>query len=98
MDITLQRGPIQGVAAETLVVFAFEKESPAGLDDEWVKEIYASGEFSGKACEVAILYRPAGLKAKRLALAGAGPREKFDAAAARRTAGVAARSLKCKSL
>ena len=38
-------------------------------------------------CELAILYRPAGLKAKRLALAGAGKRDKFDANEMRKAVG-----------
>ena len=98
MEITLRRGPIQEIEAETLVVFAFEKDGPTGLDDEWVKDLYATGEFSGKACEIAVLHRPSGLKAKRLVLAGAGPRDKFDSSSARKAAGATARSLKGRSL
>ena len=59
-----------------------------------IKELYDSGEFSGKALEIAILHRPAGLKAKRLVLAGGGKREKFDAAELRKLIGAVVRSLK----
>jgi leucyl aminopeptidase len=98
MKIEIVTGPLNGIEAEALVVFAFEQDPPKNLDDQWVNEIYATGEFSGKPCETAILYRPGGLKAKRLVLAGAGPREKFDAPEARKAAGAAARTLKGKSL
>ena len=47
---------------------------------------------------MAILHRPAGLKAKRLVLAGAGKRDKFDANEMRKAVGTAVRSLKGKSL
>jgi leucyl aminopeptidase len=98
MDIKLAVTAPDEVEAETLVIFAFEKDAPKGLDDAWVNEIYATGEFSGKPCETAILYRPNGFKAKRLVLAGAGPREKFNAAEARKAAGAVTRTLKSKSL
>jgi leucyl aminopeptidase len=103
MDIKLQLGAIDQIDAETLVVFAFEKQTPAdlgltGTTSGWVQDLYASGEFSGKAFETAVLYSPAGLKAKRLVLAGAGSRERFDPTELRKIAGAAARSLKSKSL
>jgi leucyl aminopeptidase len=98
MNITQQQGPIHEIEAEALVVFAFEKDRPTGLDDEWVNDIYSTGEFSGKPCETAILFRPAAFKAKRLVLAGAGRREAFDASGARKAAGTVARALKSKSL
>jgi leucyl aminopeptidase len=103
MNIKLQQGPIPEIDADTLVVFAFEKESPRDgwLNDAtggWVEEIYASGEFTGKAGDRALLYRPSGLKAKRLALEGVGTRDKFDATELRKAAGAAARALKARSL
>jgi leucyl aminopeptidase len=63
-----------------------------------VKELYDSGEFSGKALEIAVLHRPAGLKAKRLVLAGGGKRDRFDAAEMRKLAGATLRSLKSKGI
>src|SRR5699024_4308413 len=53
---------------------------------------------TGKAAESALLYRPQGLAAKRLVLAGAGKRDRFDANAMRRAVASAVRSLKGKSL
>ena len=63
-----------------------------------IKELYDSGEFSGKALEIAILHRPAGLKAKRLVLAGGGKREQFDAAELRKLIGAVVRALKAKGI
>ena len=75
--------------------------SPAGLDaltGGWVSEVYASKEFSGKSLETTLLYRPAGLKASRLVLAGAGSKSKFGACEARKLAGAVLRKLKSKGV
>ncbi len=75
--------------------------SPAGLDTltgGWVSEVYASKEFSGKSLETALLHRPAGLKASRLVLAGAGSKSKFGASEARKLAGALLRKLKGKGV
>ena len=52
-----------------------------------------------RRCEIiAILHRPAGLKAKRLVLAGGGKRDKFDSAELRKLTGAVFRSLKSKGI
>ncbi len=79
-----------------MVVVAFEQETPQGAAADPAKELYDSGEFSGKALEIAVLHHPAGLKAKRLVLAGGGKRERFDSADLRKLAGAALRALKPK--
>lgn len=101
IEIKVQQGPLEGTEADALVVIALEGESPAAVDklvNGWVGELYGSGEFTGKPAEIAVLHRPAGLRAKRLALAGAGKRERFDANAMRKAVSTAVRSLKCKSV
>ena len=70
---------------------------PAGASDQ-VKELYDSGEFAGKSCELSVLHRPAGFKAKRLALAGGGKRDKFNSAELRKVTGAAFRLLKSKKI
>jgi leucyl aminopeptidase len=60
--------------------------------------LYESKEFTGKPLEFTLLHRPAGLKAKRLLLAGCGKSAKFDTAALRKTAGAALRYLKPRSV
>jgi leucyl aminopeptidase len=109
MQIKLEVQPIEQVEADALVVPVFEKESPGGplasetaqaandLAGGWIEELYRSGEFSGKAFETAMLYRPAGLKAKRLLVIGAGKSDSFTAAEIRNAAGAALRFLKPKA-
>ena len=105
MQITFTNDPIAQIQTDVLVAFGFEKEDvpPSdtlrSLNDAnggWVDEIYQSGEFSGKPFEMAVLHRPSGVAARRVALAGAGKRAKFDAAELRRAAAGAIRTLKGK--
>ena len=107
MELRIQNRPIQEADADALVLLAFEKDAPreAGflkqadqLTSGWVEEVYASGEFSGKFGEIALLHRPAGFAARRLALAGCGKPGKFDAAQMRKIAGTAVRDLKGRSV
>lgn len=109
MKIKLEVAPIEQVEADVLVVPVFDKESPEGglpteaaqavndLAGGWIEELYRSGEFSGKAFETAMLYRPPGNKARRVLVVGAGKRDKFTAAELRKVAGAAVRFLKPKS-
>ncbi len=91
------------VEADALVLTLFQLtggEKPDGEADGWsggvIAELYARGEFSGKASETVVLHRPAGLKAGRLMLVGGGKRENYSPAAARNAAAVAVRQLKPK--
>lgn len=88
--------PFAEVECDAIVVVAFEQETPPGAAGDQAKELYDSGEFSGKSLEIAVLHHPAGLKAKRLVLAGGGKRERFDSPELRKLAGVALRALKPK--
>jgi leucyl aminopeptidase len=109
MQIRLEVQPIEQVEADALVAPVFDKESPGGgltsetaqaandLAGGWIEELYRSGEFSGKPFETALLYRPPGLKTKRLLAIGAGRRDKFAAADLRNIAGAAVRFLKPKA-
>ncbi len=101
MDITLAPGKLGEVDSDALIILGFEGAPPqAGAADQvnQIKELYDSGEFSGKSQEIAILHRPAGLAAKRLVLAGAGKADAFDAAGLRKLIGTAVRALKAKSI
>jgi leucyl aminopeptidase len=64
----------------------------------WLTDLRTSGEFTGKAYELAILYRPQGTKAKRLVVIGGGKRDNFTPAEARRVGGALARSLKSRGV
>jgi leucyl aminopeptidase len=98
MDIKLEPGKLGEVDSDALVVLGFEGAPPDTTAPDQIKELYESGEFSGKTQEIAILHRPAGLKAKRLVLAGAGKPDKFDAASLRKLTGATVRALKSKSI
>ncbi len=102
MNINVATVPIEQVEADALVVLGLEKDAERGaylsraneLTGGWVDDLYASGEFNGKALETALLHRPAGLKAKRLMLVGGG-KAPVDV---RRAAGAAVRALKPKGV
>ncbi|HLG95283.1 MAG TPA: leucyl aminopeptidase [Bryobacteraceae bacterium] len=96
MKIELESKPLTEIECDALVVVGFEQERPQSPASDLAKELYDSGEFSGKALEIAVLHRPGGLKAKRLVLAGGGKREQFDASTLRKICGAALRSLKSK--
>lgn len=97
MHIEREARSVPAIESDALVVVGFEggppEAAPAG---DQVKELYDSGEFSGKALDIAVLHHPAGLKAKRLVLAGGGKREQFNSSELRKVAGAALRSLKSK--
>jgi leucyl aminopeptidase len=107
MEFRIQNRPLQEVETEALVLVGLEKEAPRdsaavkaadAAVAGWVEEVCATGEFTGKLGELAVLHRPSGFAARRLALAGGGKRGRFDAAQLRRVAGAAVRSLKARSV
>jgi leucyl aminopeptidase len=109
MKIQLEIAPLEQVEADALVVPVFDKESPGGglpfeiaqtandLAGGWIEELYRSGEFNGKALEMAMLHRPPGMKARRLLVVGVGKSDKFSPDELRKAAGAALRHLKPKS-
>ncbi|MGH9648169.1 MAG: M17 family peptidase N-terminal domain-containing protein, partial [Bryobacteraceae bacterium] len=101
METTLVSQSLDRVEADAVVVLLFEEETaPAELRSlsAWIDELRASGEFTGKTGELAVQHMPQGFKAKRLAVAGGGKRQKFDAAVLRRAVGTAVRALKQKGV
>src|SRR2546422_7797275 len=96
MKTKLHSQPIEAIECDALVMVAFEGQNN-GRFAELTSDLYESKEFTGKPLELALLHRPAGLKARRLLLVGAGKPEKFNTAVLRRAAGTALRHLKAKS-
>ncbi len=89
------------VEADAAAVVVFEDESPSAdlkFASPWLDELRASGEFSGKPGEMAVLHQPQGIKAKRLAVVGGGKKAAFDSAALRKATGSTVRSLKQKGV
>jgi leucyl aminopeptidase len=96
MQIQLEQNPVESLETDALVVLTFEGQ-PNGRFKDSLSEVYGSGEVTGKMFEMTLVHRPAGLKAKRLLLAGAGPAERFTSAELRRVGGAALRHLKSRS-
>ncbi|MGH9488482.1 MAG: leucyl aminopeptidase [Terriglobales bacterium] len=91
-------GPLAQVETEALVLLLDEK--PPKLDpaiDPLVSELAQTQEFTGKTLEIAVLHRPAGMKATRLVLAGKG-KARWGVLDAWRLAGAVARQLKGKGV
>jgi leucyl aminopeptidase len=95
MRITIERQPLERIAAGALMVLVFEgrKEARFGACD-----LIDAGEVTGKSLELTLLHHPPGVAATRVLLAGAGKLEKFDCAEMRKVAGAAVRHLKSKSV
>ncbi|HLZ50706.1 MAG TPA: leucyl aminopeptidase [Candidatus Acidoferrum sp.] len=106
MQITLATQPFASIEADALVTYVFEDgELVQGriseinqLSNGLLNKLAKSGELTGKPLEMTLIHAPAGLKAGRLLLVGAGKRDKFDSAALRRISGSALRYLKSRGV
>jgi leucyl aminopeptidase len=106
MQITLETKPYTALETDALVSYLFEDADPiqgrvAEIDQAangLLRKLAQSGELTGKPLEMTLVHAPAGLKAERLLLVGAGKREKFDGAALRKIAGASLRYLKSRSV
>jgi len=101
MNTSIQFQGFTTVAADALVFGAAEGTTPQtgnAAVDQWAADLYASGEFTGKSFEIAVLHKPAGLSASRAVLIGSGKAEKLDSAMARKIGGAIVRLLKAKSM
>ncbi len=103
MRYSIKTGSLANIASDCLVVIVWNKgtlsDEARQLDADTQKSIsniIKSGDFSGKLGQTLISYAPAGIKAKRVMLLGAGMKSKFDARHAGRALAAAARSL-CRS-
>src|SRR6266436_5272924 len=106
MQITLATQPFAKLETEALVSYVFEEADPvqgriAELDQAaagLLRKLAKSGELTGKMLELTLIHAPAGLKAARLLLVGAGKREQWNSAVLRKLAGAALRYLKPRSV
>ena len=83
--------------ADAVVLLEWEGSRRADVEKSFAA-LYESGEITGKPLALTLLHAAPGFKASRVLLAGAGKREKFDAATLRKIAGAAVRFLKTKGL
>ena len=106
MQITLETKPFATLETDALVSYLFEESDPvqgriAELDQAaagLLRKLVKSGEVTGKTLEFTLVHAPAGLKAARLLLVGAGKREQWNGATLRKIAGAALRYLKSRSV
>src|ERR1051325_133964 len=106
MQTTLESKPFAGIETEALVSYVFEETDPVkgrvGEIDQslggLLLKLAMSGELTGKTLEFTLVHAPAGVKAARLLLVGAGKREQFNSATLRKVAGAALRYLKSRSV
>jgi leucyl aminopeptidase len=106
MQITLDTKPYATLETDALVSYVFEDTDPiqgtlAEIDKSangLLRKLSTGAELTGKPLEMTLIHAPAGLKATRLLLVGAGKRDKFDVATLRKIAGAALRYLKSRSL
>ncbi|HUA84384.1 MAG TPA: leucyl aminopeptidase [Bryobacteraceae bacterium] len=98
METKLVYHSFEKVDADAVAVVLFEDETPPAelkFASSWLDDLRASGEFSGKSEELAVLHQPHGMKAKRLVAVGAGKRAGFDL---RKCIATAIRALKPKGV
>ncbi|MFZ1145918.1 MAG: leucyl aminopeptidase [Bryobacteraceae bacterium] len=95
MKITLERNPVEHVAAAALIVPVFEREKESRFG---AAPFVESGEVAGKADEFTLLHNPTGAAAARVLLAGGGKAGRFDAAGLRKLVAASVRFLKEKNV
>jgi leucyl aminopeptidase len=106
MQITLETKPFAALETEALVTYVFENGDVSQgriaeldkLTGGLLGRLNNGGELTGKNLEMTLLHVPAGLKATRLLLVGAGKRDQFNSATLRKIAGAALRYLKTRSV
>jgi leucyl aminopeptidase len=106
MQITLETKSLAALETDALVTYVFENgEVSLGRAAEMDKltggllgRLSKSGELTGKSLEATLVHAPAGLKAARLLVMGAGKRDQFSSTTLRKIAGVALRYLKTRSV
>ena len=94
MKINIQQGEIQSVTADTLIVNLFDDvTTPSGATgaidralDGAISELIASGDLTGKAGEVGVLYPRGAIAAKRVLVVGLGKRAGFNLEGVRQAA------------
>ena len=106
MQITLETKPFAALDTEALVSYVYEESDPvqgrvAEIDQAaggLLGKLVKSGELTGKTLEFTLIHAPAGLKAARLLLIGAGKREQYNGATLRKIVGAGLRFLKARSV
>jgi leucyl aminopeptidase len=105
MKINTVGGSLVALETQALIAYVFDEENPiagklAGLGQasEVLQRLARSTELTGKTLEMTYLQAPAGLKAERLLVVGAGKRAKFGGFELRKLASAALRYLKSRGV
>lgn len=106
MRITTESRQAIAIETQALMTYIFEGDDAVGgriggLDQAaggLLRRLAKSGELTGKPLEMTLVHAPAGLKAERLLLLGAGKRDKFSVADLRKLAGSGLRFLKTRGV
>ena len=102
MEIAVKAGQIQQEEAALIVVNLFQGvKTPGGATgavdkalDGLITELIASGDFTGKLNELAVLYTQGAIPAKRVMVVGLGKEEEFDLDKVRDAAGTVAKRVR----
>jgi leucyl aminopeptidase len=102
MEIAVKAGQIQQEEAELVVVNLFQGvKTPGGATGAvdkalggLITDLIASGDFTGKLNELAVLYTQGAIPAKRIMMVGLGKEEEFDLDKVRDAAGTVARRVR----
>jgi leucyl aminopeptidase len=97
MKLKLAGPDHSGLQCDALILLEFEGAARTDLPAA-TAAFRESGEITGKFLELTLLHGPAGFKARRLLLAGAGKREALETASFWKLAAAAARLLKGKGV
>ena len=97
MKVKVEQGTIQAQTADTVIVNLFDDvTTPSGATgavdaalDGAISELIASGDLTGKAGEVGVLYPRGAIAATRVLVVGLGKRDGFGIEGVRRAAGQA---------
>jgi leucyl aminopeptidase len=106
MKITLEPRPYAELETEALISYVFEETDPVQgrigeLDRKTgglLRKLAQGGEITGKLLEMTLVHAPAGLKAQRLLLVGAGKSAQYGTPQLRKLAGAALRFLKARAV
>lgn len=99
MEFTLTTTDSREIQSPAVALLCFAGEPPAEETTGGVlREMFDSGEFTGKANETAVVHRPSAMRAQRLLLVGCGEKAKFTPAQMRQAGGVMARALQARSI
>lgn len=97
MEITLTQGNLYKADVDTLILYLFENDAAEGLSKSLktaINTLTASGDFTGKANQISIIYPGKDHPAQRVIVVGLGEAATFTPEVARRAAAHAAKKAK----